>query len=185
MDSFYFNKIAGAVLACLLLLVGLRTFTEIFYPKGEDNLSAGTIVVTSAPVASAQTAHSAPQQKEPDPAAEVVLASANADAGQNAAKKCAVCHTWNKDGKNGQGPNLFDIVGRDVGKHPGFNYSAAFQNKGGKWTFDDLYTYLKNPKQAIPGNKMNFAGIDNPQERANLIAFLDKQSDSPKPLPKK
>ena len=184
MDSFYFNKIAGAVLSCLLLLVGLRTFTELFYPKGDANLSAGTIVVSTAPLPSAKT-ESAPQQKEADPAAEVVLASANADSGQNVAKKCAVCHTWNKDGKNGQGPNLYGIVGREVGKHPGFSYSAALQNKGGKWTFEDLYTYLKNPKQAIPGNKMNFAGIDNPQERANLIAFLDKQSDNPQPLPKK
>jgi cytochrome c len=184
MDSFYFNKIAGAVLSCLLLLVGLRTFTEIFYPKGEANLSTGTIVVTSAPVA-VKTPEHGQQQKPADPPVQIVLASANVDAGQNAAKKCAVCHTWNKDGKNAAGPNLYGVVGRDIGKHPGFTYSAAVQNKGGKWTFEELYSYLKNPKEAIPGNKMTFGGIDNPQERANLIAFLDKQSDNPLPLPGK
>lgn len=59
------------------------------------------------------------------------------------------------------------------------------RNKGGKWTFQDLYEWIKNPKAFIPGNNMAFPGIKNPQERANIIAYLDKQSDKPVPLPKK
>jgi cytochrome c len=59
------------------------------------------------------------------------------------------------------------------------------QGKGGKWTFQSLYEWLKDPKAFIPGNKMAFAGIKSPQERANIIAFLDKQSDNPVPLAQK
>jgi cytochrome c len=185
MDSFYFNKIAGAVLSCLLLLVGLRTFVDIFYPKGEAQ-SAQTIVVTTNPVPSAAPEANAPQQQaQQDPPADVVLASANADAGQNGAKQCGTCHNWTKGSGTKVGPSLYGVVGRDIGKHPGFSYSPAMQQHGGKWTPEDLYTYLRNPKEAIPGNKMAFAGVKNPQERANIIAFLDKQSDNPEPLPHK
>lgn len=100
-------------------------------------------------------------------------------------KQCATCHAWTKGGGNKVGPNLYGVVGRDIGKEPGFSYSAALQQKGGKWTFDDLYGWLKNPKAWIPGNKMGFAGVKDAQERANIIAYLDKQSDSPVPIAQK
>lgn len=188
MDSVYFNKIAGAVLASLLLLVGLHTFIKLLYPKGDANLGKGTIVVTANPVPGAgqpAAQQAAAQPEKADPPADVELASANPEAGATAAKKCATCHLWDKSGKNNIGPSLYGVVGRDVGSHPGFTYSPAMKSKGGKWTFEELYRYLKNPKEAVPGNKMAFAGVPSPQERANIIAFLDQQSDNPIPLPKK
>jgi cytochrome c len=186
MDSFTFNKIAGAVLSSLLLMVGLRTGIELFYPKGEDNPSKGRIVVASAPVPSATPAPGAgAKQEQADPPVAALLVSANADAGQNAMRQCATCHSWKKGGGNLVGPNLYGVVGRDIGKESGFSYSKAVGDKGGKWTFDDLYEWIKNPKGFIPGNKMVFAGVKNPKERADIIAFLDKQSDNPAPLPQK
>lgn len=191
MEGIYYNKIAGAVLFSLLVLVGLRSFVEILYPKGEDNLSKGTIVVTQNPPqaagapgkeAGAEEAAAAPQQEPP---VDVALADASADAGAAAVKPCKTCHSFDKGGGNKVGPNLWGVVGRDIGKEPGFSYSEAFQHKGGQWTFEELYKYLKNPKAEIPGNKMLFNGVPNPQQRANIIAYLDKQSDSPLPLPKK
>ncbi len=183
MDSLYFNKIAGAVLASLLLMVGLRTGIEIFYPKGTANLSKGNIVVV--PVATAASEASAAAPAEQDPPVSTLLASANADAGQSAMKQCAACHSWTKGGGNKVGPNLYDVVGRDIGKEAGFAYSTAVAQKGGKWSFDDLYQWLKNPKAFIVGNKMGFPGVKDPKERANIIAYLDKQADSPVPLPQK
>jgi cytochrome c len=183
MDSFYFNKVAGAVLASLLVLVGANTAIHLFYPKGTANLSKGRIVV--APEAAAPATPAAAKSEEKEPPVESLLASANVEAGQNAAKACGACHNWTKGAGAKIGPDLFGVVGRDIGKNPGFSYSAALQGKGGKWTFQDLYEWIKDPKGFIPGNKMSFAGIKNPQERANIIAFLDKQSDSPVPLPQK
>jgi cytochrome c len=183
MDSFYFNKIAGAVLSSLLLMAGLRAGIEMFYPKGTENLSKGKIVVAATVAETAAPA--AVQAGPPDPPVSSLLASADAGAGQTAMKQCATCHTWNKGGTSKVGPNLYDIVGRQMGKAPGFAYSAPLVQKGGKWTFEDLYDWIKNPKAFMPGNKMAFAGVKDPKERANIIAYLDSQADNPVPLTQK
>jgi cytochrome c len=184
MDSFYFNKVAGAVLSGLLLMVGLRTGIEMFYPKGTAGLSQGETVISSAAHVPGPAPGAAPAEAQ-DPPVGTLLTSAKADAGQSAMKQCAACHTWTKGGGNKLGPNLYDVVGRDVGKEAGFAYSAPVAQKGGKWNFEELYQWLKNPKAFIPGNKMTFAGVKDPKERANIIAYLDKQADNPVPLPQK
>ncbi len=184
MNSFTFNKVAGAVLASLLVMVGVHTGVNLFYPKGTENLSKGKIVVAPE-TASAPAEPAAPKPEEKEPPVETLLASANAEAGQNAAKACGACHNWTKGAGAKIGPELYGVVGRDIGKAPGFSYSSALQTKGGKWTFDNLYEWIKDPKAFAPGNKMTFPGVKDPKERANIIAFLDKQSDSPVPLAQK
>ena len=94
MDSFYFNKVAGAVLASLLVLVGANTAIHLFYPKGAANLSKGRIVV--APEAAAPATPAAAKPAEKEPSVDSLLASANVEAGQNAAKACGACHNWTK-----------------------------------------------------------------------------------------
>ena len=186
MNSFYFNKVAGAVLASLLVLVGVNTAIHLFYPKGTANLSSGRIVVApeSAAPAPATAAPATPEEKEPP--VESLMASANVEAGQNAAKACGACHNFAKGAGAKVGPDLYGVVDRNIGSEPGFSYSSALQQRNSeKWTFQNLYEWIKNPKTFIPGNNMGFAGIKNPQERANIIAFLDKQSEHPVPLPQK
>jgi cytochrome c len=184
MDSFYFNKVAGAVLSGLLLMVGLRTGIEMFYPKGTASSSHERIAISPAAHGPGPASGPAPAEAQ-DPPVEALLASASTGAGQSAIKQCASCHSWTKGGGNKQGPNLYDIVGREIGKEAGFSYSSAVAQKGGKWTFGELYQWLKNPKAFIPGNKMAFGGVKDPKERANIIAYLDKQADNPTPLPQK
>jgi cytochrome c len=76
------------------------------------------------------------------------------------------------------------VVGRDKGSHEGFNYSDAIKNKGGKWTFEDINAFITNPKGFAPGTKMTYAGDKRATDRANIIAFLNQNSDNPLPLPK-
>lgn len=86
--------------------------------------------------------------------------------------RAAQCHTASKGGANGVGPNLFGIVGRRSGTIEGFAYSKANQDSGVTWSPDVLDVYLENPKKFMPGTKMSFAGLKKPQERADLIAYL-------------
>ena len=104
--------------------------------------------------------------------------------GQATAKQCQACHTFEKGGPNRVGPNLWGIVGRPRASEAGFNYSAAMKAKGGTWTFDELYTFLANPRGVIPGTNMTFAGLARGQQRADVIDYLHTLSDSPLPLPK-
>jgi cytochrome c len=112
-----------------------------------------------------------------------LLGKANADNGQDTFKKCLSCHTPQKDGRNGTGPNLWGIVGRRPGSHAGFPYSEAMKNKGGEWNWEALATYLHDPRAALPGNKMAFPGIKDNAELADVLAYLGKLSDNPPPLP--
>jgi cytochrome c len=64
-----------------------------------------------------------------------------------------------------------------------FDYSPALREKGGNWTYADLYEFLRQPAVYVPGTKMGFAGLPRSQDRLNLIAFLRMQADTPAPLP--
>ena len=85
--------------------------------------------------------------------------------------RCAMCHSM-KPEVNQLGPSLAGIVGRKAAVVPGFAYSPAMKMSGRVWNPAALDAYLAAPAQAIPGNKMIFAGLANPQDRANVIAYL-------------
>ena len=114
---------------------------------------------------------------------EVYLAKADPVKGEQVFNKCAACHNANKGGGNQLGPNLWDVLGEPIGQGKGFAFSAALSGKGGNWDWHSLNEWLTSPKAFAPGTKMTFAGLSNPQDRANVIAFLNAHSDAPKPLP--
>jgi cytochrome c len=114
-----------------------------------------------------------------------LLAKADAQKGASVAKKCIACHTFEKGGPNKVGPNLWGVIGREKGAVANFTYSSSFKDKmKGAWNFDDLSAYLTNPRKMVPGTSMAFIGLNRPNERADVIAYLNAQSDSPQPLPK-
>jgi cytochrome c len=178
MDSFELNKILGAILGTCLFVLALNIAAgAIFAPHPPAKPGYEIAVTEQAPGAGPAAA----AQEEP---IEKLLAAATVEKGESSAKKCQACHTFNKGEPNRVGPNLYGVVGRDKASAPGFNYSAAMKAKGGKWTIEELNTYLQNPRGVVPGTTMTFAGLPRGSERADVIAFLNSKSDSPAPLPK-
>jgi cytochrome c len=178
MDSFELNKIIGAILGtCILLLVTSFAAGAIFSPVMPEKPGFEIAVREEGHEGGAKEAAA------PSEPIEKLLQTASVEKGTAAAKKCAACHTFEKDGPNRVGPNLFGIVDRDRASHPGFNYSAAMKGKGGKWTYDDLNKFIANPKGFVPGTAMGFAGIPKDSERADVIDYLHTLADSPVPLP--
>ncbi len=85
---------------------------------------------------------------------------------------CKACHTFNEGGPNLVGPNLWDSYGKPAASNPDFAYSSALRDAGITWDDDTLHAYLENPRIAVPGGKMAFAGMRNEDDRAEVIAYL-------------
>lgn len=135
---------------------------------------------------SAATAKAEPAEQEakvPEEPLPVLLAKADLKKGERVAKKCVSCHTFEKGGKNKVGPNLYGILTRGRAAHASYKYSSAMKDKGGSWSYEDLYHFLTKPKDFVPGTKMSFAGLRKPMDRADVILYLRKHDDAPPPLP--
>lgn len=169
------NTIAGWALAGGIAALGLSILSgEYFHAErpekmgytveGVEEESAGPVVAEK-PIA-------------------FYLASADASKGADVFKKCGACHNADKGGPNALGPNLWGVLGEPIGQGAGgFAFSDVLKGKGGNWDFDKLNEWLISPKKFAPGTKMTFAGLSKPEDRANVIAYLNKQSNSPLPMP--
>ena len=112
-----------------------------------------------------------------------LLAAADAAKGETVFAKCAACHTINQGGANGIGPNLYATMGEPIGQGKGgFAFSDALKNVGGTWDFEKMDHWLTSPRKFANGTKMSFAGLSNPEDRANLIVYLNAQGSN-LPLP--
>jgi cytochrome c len=96
----------------------------------------------------------------------------DAQAGREAFAVCGACHTVAPGGAALIGPNLWGIVGREIGSMPGFDYSAELKSVGGTWTPERLDRFLTNPTAFAPGTRMGYAGVADPAERAALVGYL-------------
>ncbi len=115
--------------------------------------------------------------------APINFAAADPAAGEQVFKKCAACHNADPGGANALGPALYGVMGKPVAGHAGFAFSDALKSKGGTWDWQMMSDWLASPRSFAPGTKMTFAGLSNPEERANVIAFLNSRSASPLPVP--
>jgi cytochrome c len=180
MNSFEFNKIAGAVLGTALVVFGLHELAGIVYHPHTPEKQGFAVEVAEA----ATGEQPAAEEAAPAVSLGTLLASADAAKGQTVFKACAACHDVSKGGPNKVGPNLWGVVGRPHGVHEGFAYSEAMAAlKDKPWDYAALNEFLANPKKAVPGTKMAYGGLKKDEDRANLLAYLATLSDSPVPFP--
>ena len=170
-----FNTIAGWVLFAGIVALGSSIVAgEVFKSERPEKMGY--------PIAGVEQEGAAGAAAEQP--IEVYLAKADPAKGQQIFNKCMACHNAEKGGPNQLGPNLWGVVGAPIGEGRGFAFSDALSKKGGTWNWDSLSQWLTSPRNFAPGTKMTFAGLSNPQDRADVEAFLNSHSDSPQPLPK-
>lgn len=180
MDSHEWNKIIGGVLGTVLFILVVRAVGEaIFFAEEPEEPAIKIAGTETAPAEGAAAAP--PAESLPDFAA--AIPAADAMQGAMLAERCMVCHGWDKGGPAMIGPNLYGVVGRPKAMAADFDFSPALREKGGNWTYEDLYIFLQQPGVYAPGTKMAFAGLPRTQDRLNLIAFLRMQADMPAELP--
>ena len=169
-DTMTMTKIVGGVCGTLLFFLFGAWAAQSLYgfgeePKGEERTFAYAIAVEGGDAAATETT-----EAEAEPAYTEVAATADAGAGEKVFGKCKSCHSI--EGKDMTGPHMNGVVGRARASVAGYTYSEGMASVQTPWTGDELYAFLKAPKQYVPGTKMGFAGIASPQDRANLIAYL-------------
>jgi cytochrome c len=179
MDSFEWNKIIGAVLGTAIFIFVVRVVAEGIY-EPEKPAKPGYVVegVVENPAGGA-----AAPVEEALPDWGTVLAKADVAQGKATSSKCEACHDTSSAKTIKIGPPLFGVVDRPRASIAGFSYSAGMKAKGGTWTYDELFKFLKSPGAYINGTKMTFAGISRAEDRINLIAFLRTNADSPAAIP--
>ena len=161
----------------LRLTVGTALMSLLAACGGGDKPAATEpttqVAETTAPAAVPEaTAPAAEPAAAPAPAV-VTYASLTGDAakGEKLFGQCKTCHVAEK-GVNRVGPSLFGVIGRTAGSVEGFKYSPANKNSGIVWSEDKLFEYLESPQKVVKGTYMAFAGLKNPQDRADVIVYL-------------
>jgi cytochrome c len=177
MKYYRLNQIAMAVLGALLLFFGARTLIKIAQEEPEPEKPGYEVAGTEE-----KKGGEGKTEGGPDIAAR--LAAGNAAHGADVAKKCAICHNFDKGGPNLIGPNLYGVIGRKVASHEGYEYSDALKSKGGAWDYAMIDHMIENPNAFAPGTKMAlFPGLPDANERADVLLFLREKNDNPPPLP--
>ena len=170
MSDLTFNKIAGAALATGLVIVGLTQLTKGVFEQEQPKTPGYAVEVAEG------AAEGGAPVVDTLPDWGTVLPTADVAAGEAVFAKCKSCHTAEAGGPNGTGPNLHGVMGEAVATgHGGYAFSDALRGKGGTWDWDTMNAWLTSPRAFAPGTRMTFGGLANPQERADLLLYLNAQ----------
>ena len=181
MSDLTFNKVAGALLATGLAVVGLREASAVVFAPHAPETPGYAIAIPE------DTGGAAVEEAPIDWG--TVLPIADVAAGQASFAKCISCHTIAQGGANGTGPNLWGIIGLSPAVHAGYAYSNAFKDYAAAnpvWTHEEMGAFLYAPQRHISGTKMTFVGLKREEELINVVAYLHSMGGSlafPAPAP--
>ena len=171
-DTMTMTKITGGLCGMFLVfLLGKWAAETIYHVGGGHGGGHGEEAHQGYTIDTGDDGHTG-DPVETGPSFAEVYATADAAAGEKEFKACKSCHKV-EDGKNGTGPHLYGVVGRDVAAIDGFNYSGKLIAVVQNWGPEELNGFLENPKGYAPGTKMAYKGMRDIEDRANLIAWLD------------
>ena len=169
-------SVAGVLLIIVNIIGELAIQTKIVSSTQDVKQPLAIKSVKIKPEAEAFKASESMSAKNRTP----LLATYDPKAGKKAFRRCQVCYTTEKGGKNRVGPNLWNVVGRKKSGIKDFKYSDSMRQKGGTWTYTDLDAFLHDPRVFVMGTRMSIKGYKDPLERINLINYLRTLSDDTK-----
>ena len=173
--GFEINKLVAAILVTILIVFGIGEISDVIFKVNKTGVIAYKV---EEPAGSSDEA-----KAESSVEISSLLSLGDITHGEKVFKKCAACHSINKDGKNKIGPKLYNVVGRATGAISDYKYSKALASYSKDWTFEELNGFLIKPTSWIKGNKMGFAGLKDDKDRASVILFMNQNNDNPQPLP--
>ena len=178
MQSMTYTRFGGialgvAVSALTLAACSPQPTTEKADAPAATEAAPDAAAPAAAPAPAAATA---PAADNVDTISGAKFASFTGDAAKGEATfaACKVCHAV-EAGVNKIGPSLHAIVGRKAGEVANYTYSAANKNSGITWSPEKMFQYLEAPQKVVPGTKMTYPGMPDPQKRADVIAYLATQ----------
>ena len=182
MSGFEINKILASIILAVLIIGGISFVGNLIVniDHKKNQVTAYKIDIPESDIIAQSAVSEEGEIIEP---ISTLLINASLEQGEKLYKKCGTCHNYKKNSTSKIGPNLWDIINRPKGNVEGYAYSNSLLEFGGKWTYEELAKFLYKPKNYINGTKMNFAGLKNVNDRANLIFWLRQNSDNPVPLP--
>ena len=178
MNSFEINKITAAIILTIVIVIGINKLADVIYSVKAPEGNTYNIVTETKEISKDDAVN-----VESDANIITLLALGSIDHGKMVFKKCAACHSVSKGGSNKIGPALWGIIGRKAGSISDYKYSKAMSGFGKIWDFEGMNTFLIKPKDYVKGTKMAYVGLKKEKDRASIILYLNKQSDSPLPLP--
>ncbi len=164
MNTMEITKLVGGFCGALLVFLLINTAAHAIF-----NTESETVAFE---VEGADTGGAGGEDAAEAVDVAALVSAADVAKGETIFKKCAACHKL--DGANAVGPHLNGVVGRPVASVGDFSYSDGMHAHGGDWTPDALFAFLANPKKVVSGTKMSFAGLPKPEDRADVIAFLEQ-----------
>lgn len=173
------NTIFMGLLFTVFVVLGVSFLSELVFHHEKPEVKGYKIEVADAGNGDADATEAEEELIGP------LLASADVTAGEKLLKRCVACHSFDEGGANKVGPQLYDIVNRQIGGVGDFGYSGALTDYAADkvWTYEELDGFLKKPSKWIKGTAMGFAGLKKIEDRANIIAYMRTLSGSPAPLP--